>query len=184
VVTGPAQYVSRLPEPGGLFVAFQGRNVDGHDLASHAVAGGALAVLAGRSVGMPAVVVDEVQTALGRLAPVLVDRADGDPAVLGIAPDTRYAVCELSARHVGDVAYFARLKRPGIGRRHVSEVASDVTVINDADNSSPASTSAALRTAVTPAKGRRLAVGLQSLALQFEVDGAMQDHANAERDGK
>jgi UDP-N-acetylmuramoyl-tripeptide--D-alanyl-D-alanine ligase len=443
VVTGPAQYDSRLLEPGGLFVAFQGQNVDGHDFASRAVAGGAVAVLAGRPVGVPAVVVDDVQAALGRLASVLVDRADGDLAVTGvtgpvgktttkdllgrlgptvappgnlyneiglpttvsrIAPDTRYAVCELSARRVGDVAYLARLVRPRIGvvtnigdshlsefgslerttaakaeliealppdghavlnaddhrvagmaarsaapvtffgtgatadvraedirtdplgrfsfrlctpagsarvtlrligehyvsnalaaaaatlpftddvamiadalsgsdrvsagRMHVSEAAADVTVINDAYNSSPASTSAALRTAATPAKGRRLvavlghmselgpdspqhhtelgsaaadagvryligvgnadaghivstavargvqaehvsdapaalelvrrrraagdvvlvkgahALGLESPAQQLEVDGATQDHANAERNGK
>jgi UDP-N-acetylmuramoyl-tripeptide--D-alanyl-D-alanine ligase len=46
--------------------------------------------------------------------------------------------------------------RVSAGRMHVSETASDVTVINDAYNSSPASTSAVLRTAVTLAKGRRL----------------------------
>jgi UDP-N-acetylmuramyl pentapeptide synthase len=224
-------------------VAFQGQNVDGHDFASRAVAGGAVAVLAGRPVGMPAVVVDDVQVALGRRASVLVDRADGDLAVSGS-------------------------DRVSAGRMHVSETASDVTVINDAYSSSPASTSAALRTAVTLAKGRRLvavlghmselgpdspqhhtelgsaaadagvryltgvgnadagrivstavargvdaehvpdapaalelvrrrwaagdvvlvkgshALGLQSLAQQLEVDGATQDHANAERNGK
>jgi UDP-N-acetylmuramyl pentapeptide synthase len=264
LVTGPAQYDSRLLEPGGPFVAFQGQNVDGHDFASRAVAGGAVAVLAGRPVGAPAVVVDDVQAALGRLASVLVDRADGDLAVIGVTGSV--------GKTTDDVAMIADAlsgsDRVSAGRMHVSEAASDVTVINDAYNSSPASTSAALRTAITLARGRRLvavlghmselgpdspqhhtelgsaaadagvryligvgnadaghivstavargvqaehvpdapaalelvrrrwaagdvvlvkgahALGLESLAQQLEVNGATQDHANAERNGK
>ena len=38
VVTGPAFLDSRSPEPGGLFVAFVGERVDGHDYAATAVA--------------------------------------------------------------------------------------------------------------------------------------------------
>ena len=48
MVTGPAQSDSRLIEPGGLFVALPGQSVDGHDFASRAMAGGGVAVLAGR----------------------------------------------------------------------------------------------------------------------------------------
>jgi len=157
LVTGPARYDSRLIEPGDLFVAFPGEKVDGHDFAARAVAGGAAAVLAGRSVGVPAIVVEDVRAGLGRLARALVDRAD-DLAVVGITgsvgktttkdllgqtlarlgptvappgnlnneiglpatvslitPETRYLVCELGARHVGDVAYLAGLVKPRIG---------------------------------------------------------------------
>ena len=67
-VTGPAFLDSRSPEPGGLFVALAGEHVDGHDYVPQAIAAGAAAVLAGRDVDAPAVVVDDVQTALGRLA--------------------------------------------------------------------------------------------------------------------
>jgi UDP-N-acetylmuramoyl-tripeptide--D-alanyl-D-alanine ligase len=48
---------SRAVGPGGLFAALPGERVDGHDFAAAAVAGGAVAVLAGREVDAPAVVV-------------------------------------------------------------------------------------------------------------------------------
>jgi UDP-N-acetylmuramoyl-tripeptide--D-alanyl-D-alanine ligase len=77
LVTGPACYDSRLIEPQGLFAAFAGQNVDGHDFVGPAMAGG-----------------------------------------------------EISARHVGDVAYLSRLVRPrvgvvtNIGVSHLSEFGS------------------------------------------------------------
>ena len=157
MVTGPARYDSRLIEPGDLFVAFPGQNVDGHDFAARAVADGAAVVLAGRPVGVPAVVVDDVQAGLGRLAAALVARAR-ELAVVGvtgsygkttvkdllgqvlgrlgptvappgnlnneiglpttvslITPETRYLVCEMGARNVGDIAYLAGLVRPQVG---------------------------------------------------------------------
>jgi UDP-N-acetylmuramoyl-tripeptide--D-alanyl-D-alanine ligase len=67
-VTGPAFLDSRRVEPGGLFVAFAGEHVDGHDFAAGAVRDGAAAVLASRPVGVAAVLVPDVQEALGRLA--------------------------------------------------------------------------------------------------------------------
>jgi len=48
VVTGPVEYDSRRVEPGGLFVAFPGEQVDGHDYAAGAYAAGAVAVLGTR----------------------------------------------------------------------------------------------------------------------------------------
>ncbi len=68
LVTGPAAVDSRAVAPGGLFAATAGARVDGHDYAAKAVAGGAVAVLASRPVGVPALVVADVQTALGALA--------------------------------------------------------------------------------------------------------------------
>ena len=73
-VTGPAFLDSRVVEPGGLFVAFIGERADGHDHAAAAVASGAAAVLAGRPVGVPAVVVPDPGEALARLARHLLDR--------------------------------------------------------------------------------------------------------------
>ncbi|MDX3074233.1 UDP-N-acetylmuramoyl-tripeptide--D-alanyl-D-alanine ligase [Streptomyces sp. MI02-7b] len=73
-VTGSVEIDSRQVQPGGLFVAFQGERVDGHDYAERAVAAGAVAVLAARPVGVPAIVVDDVQIALGRLAKHVIER--------------------------------------------------------------------------------------------------------------
>ncbi|MGH3096186.1 MAG: UDP-N-acetylmuramoyl-tripeptide--D-alanyl-D-alanine ligase [Streptosporangiales bacterium] len=67
-VTGPVVVDSREVQPGGLFVAVPGERVDGHEFAAAAVASGAAGVLATRSVGVPAVVVDDTVAALGRLA--------------------------------------------------------------------------------------------------------------------
>ncbi|GGR72320.1 UDP-N-acetylmuramoyl-tripeptide--D-alanyl-D-alanine ligase [Streptomyces humidus] len=67
-VTGPVVRDSREVEPGSLFVAFVGERVDGHDYAAQVVEAGAAAVLASRPVGVPAIVVDDVQAALGALA--------------------------------------------------------------------------------------------------------------------
>jgi UDP-N-acetylmuramoyl-tripeptide--D-alanyl-D-alanine ligase len=82
-VTGPVVTDSREIGPGGLFVARQGEAQDGHDFASAAVAAGAVAVLAARPVGVPAVVVDDTEVAFGRLARAVVDRLP-DLAVVGV----------------------------------------------------------------------------------------------------
>lgn len=68
VVSGAAFLDSRTPEPGGLFVAFAGELVDGHDYAVAAVEGGAAAVLGTRATGVPTVLVDDARAALQRLA--------------------------------------------------------------------------------------------------------------------
>lgn len=77
VVTGPVVVDSRQVEHGSLFVALPGEQVDGHDFAGAAVRAGASLVLAARPVTqegpggpveLPAVVVDDVEKALGDLA--------------------------------------------------------------------------------------------------------------------
>ncbi|MGK5694122.1 UDP-N-acetylmuramoyl-tripeptide--D-alanyl-D-alanine ligase [Streptomyces sp. URMC 128] len=73
-VTGPVVRDSREAGPGSLFVAFAGERVDGHDFAAAVVEAGAVAVLGTRPVGVPAIVVDDVQTALGALARHVVQR--------------------------------------------------------------------------------------------------------------
>ena len=67
-VTGPAFLDTRQVVPGGLFAAFDGDNVDGHDYAASAVDAGAAAMLGSRDVGVPAVLVSDVEAALGALA--------------------------------------------------------------------------------------------------------------------
>ena len=74
VVDGPAFLDSRKPVPGGLFAAFDGENVDGHDFAAGAVAAGAAAMLGSRDVGVPGVIVPDVEAALGKLARELLRR--------------------------------------------------------------------------------------------------------------
>lgn len=73
-VTGPVVTDTRELGPGGLFVARQGEARDGHDFAAAAVEAGAVAVLAERPVGVPAVVVDDTEVAFGRLARAVLDR--------------------------------------------------------------------------------------------------------------
>ncbi|MET9169632.1 MULTISPECIES: UDP-N-acetylmuramoyl-tripeptide--D-alanyl-D-alanine ligase [Streptomyces] len=73
-VTGPVVRDSREVVPGSLFAAFVGERVDGHDFAPQVVEAGAVAVLASRPVGVPAIVVEDVQSALGALARHVVAR--------------------------------------------------------------------------------------------------------------
>jgi len=73
-VTGPVEYDSRKIVAGGLFAAFEGEKVDGHDFAGTAVAAGAAAVLSTRDTGQPGVVVAEPLSALAALAHAVVGR--------------------------------------------------------------------------------------------------------------
>ncbi|ULP49301.1 UDP-N-acetylmuramoyl-tripeptide--D-alanyl-D-alanine ligase [Mycolicibacter virginiensis] len=60
VVTGTVEFDSRRIAPGALFLALPGARADGHDHAVSAVDAGAVAVLAARPVGVPAIVVEPV----------------------------------------------------------------------------------------------------------------------------
>ncbi|MCG6493160.1 UDP-N-acetylmuramoyl-tripeptide--D-alanyl-D-alanine ligase [Kitasatospora sp. A2-31] len=108
LVTGPVEVDSRKMRPGGLFVAFAGERVDGHDYADRAVAAGAVAVLASRPVGVPAVLVDSVVDALGKLARAVVARAEGTAvvALTGSAgkTSTKDLIAQLLQRH-GETVY-------------------------------------------------------------------------------
>lgn len=73
-VTGSVEFDSRRVGPGGLFAAFAGANVDGHDFAEQAVTSGAVAVLGTRATAAPTIVVADTRVALGRLARAVVDR--------------------------------------------------------------------------------------------------------------
>ncbi|MCC0098637.1 UDP-N-acetylmuramoyl-tripeptide--D-alanyl-D-alanine ligase [Streptomyces flavotricini] len=81
-ITGPVVIDSRQVEAGSLFAAFAGEHVDGHDYAERAVASGAAAVLAARPVGVPAIVVADVEKALGALARAVVGRLGTDVVAL------------------------------------------------------------------------------------------------------
>jgi UDP-N-acetylmuramoyl-tripeptide--D-alanyl-D-alanine ligase len=82
-VTAGVEYDSRKILPGGLFVAFAGEQVDGHDYAARAVAAGAAAVLSTRETGEPGVVVAEPLAALAALAHAVLERLT-DLTVVGL----------------------------------------------------------------------------------------------------
>ena len=107
LVTAPSAVDSREVVPGGLFAATAGANVDGHDYAAGAVAGGAAAVLASRPVGVPALVVEDVQLALGLLARHLLGRIS--PTVIGLTGSvgkttTKDLLAQVLERHAATVA--------------------------------------------------------------------------------
>ena len=85
-ITGTVEFDSRRVTPGGLFLALPGARADGHDHAASAVAAGAVAVLAARPVGVPAIVVQPnaraAQRRDGGLAGVLEHDADGSGAAV------------------------------------------------------------------------------------------------------
>lgn len=83
-VVGRVVADSRAVEPGGLFVAVPGERVDGHDFAAEAVRAGAVAVLAQRPLGVPAVVVEDTVEGLGALARAALDRLEPRPVVVGV----------------------------------------------------------------------------------------------------
>ncbi|MEV4948311.1 UDP-N-acetylmuramoyl-tripeptide--D-alanyl-D-alanine ligase [Streptomyces sp. NPDC053755] len=106
LVTGPVVIDSREVKTGSLFVAFPGERVDGHDYAERAVEAGAAAVLAARPVGVPAIVVDDVQTALGALARAVVERLGTDVVALtGSAgkTSTKDLIAQVLQRHAPTV---------------------------------------------------------------------------------
>jgi UDP-N-acetylmuramoyl-tripeptide--D-alanyl-D-alanine ligase len=80
-VTGTVEFDSRAVGPGGLFLALPGARSDGHDHAASAVAAGAVAVLAARPVGVPAIVVAP-EGASGSRAGVLEHDPDGSGAAV------------------------------------------------------------------------------------------------------
>lgn len=80
-VTGTVEFDSRAVGPGGLFLALPGARSDGHDHAGAAIAAGAVAVLAARPVGVPAVVVAPAGASRSR-AGVLEHDPDGSGAAV------------------------------------------------------------------------------------------------------
>jgi UDP-N-acetylmuramoyl-tripeptide--D-alanyl-D-alanine ligase len=66
---------SRKIEPGGLFVAFNGEKVDGHDYVTAVTEAGATASLTTRPIeGSPCIVVENTQAALGELARLVISK--------------------------------------------------------------------------------------------------------------
>lgn len=83
-VTAPAVLDGRLSQPGGLFVAFDGEQVDGHEFADQAARAGAVAVLGTRPTTLPTVVTADTKRALQALAVHVVARLRGQLDVIGV----------------------------------------------------------------------------------------------------
>ncbi|MGX1365269.1 UDP-N-acetylmuramoyl-tripeptide--D-alanyl-D-alanine ligase [Streptomyces canus] len=83
-VTAPAVLDGRQAEQGGLFVAFTGEHVDGHDYAEQAGRAGAVAVLGSRPTPLPTVVVEDTRAALQALALHVVGRLREGLTVFGL----------------------------------------------------------------------------------------------------
>lgn len=81
-VRGTVEFDSRRITPGGLFLALPGARADGHDHAAAAVAAGAVAVLAARPVGVPAIVVAPAAGPAARTPGVLEHDTDGSGAAV------------------------------------------------------------------------------------------------------
>jgi len=84
-VTAPAVLDGRQAEPGGLFAAFAGEHVDGHDYAVQAGRAGAVAVLGSRPTPLPTVVAGDARAALQALAVRVVARLRGGLTVAGLS---------------------------------------------------------------------------------------------------
>ncbi|MFD3705199.1 UDP-N-acetylmuramoyl-tripeptide--D-alanyl-D-alanine ligase [Nocardia sp. NPDC058658] len=82
LVTGSVEFDSRRIGSGDLFLALPGANSDGHDYAAQAVAAGAVAVLAARPVGVPAIVVAPELGSVPATSVALSSDADGSGAAV------------------------------------------------------------------------------------------------------
>jgi UDP-N-acetylmuramoyl-tripeptide--D-alanyl-D-alanine ligase len=80
-ITGTVEFDSRKITPGGLFLALPGARSDGHDHAAAAVQAGAVAVLAARPVGVPAILL-RPSAAVDPRAGVLEHDVDGSGAAV------------------------------------------------------------------------------------------------------
>jgi UDP-N-acetylmuramoyl-tripeptide--D-alanyl-D-alanine ligase len=78
LIDGPVVTDSREAGPDGLYVARVGEHADGHAYVAAARDRGAVAALTSHPVPeLPSVVVEDVQTAFGRVAHAVLDKADG-----------------------------------------------------------------------------------------------------------
>lgn len=103
-VTGFVEFDSRKVTSGSLFVALPGARVDGHDFAKKAIEQGAVAVLAARPVGVPAVVLEPQGRVTGDSANADIYANDEDgsaAAVIGALSDLAREVTSRLAAEQG-----------------------------------------------------------------------------------
>ena len=83
IASAPVEFDSRRIVPGGLFLAFAGAHVDGHDFVPAALAAGAVAAIVTRPCGLPSIEVDDPLAAIAALAGYVVRRLP-DVVVVGV----------------------------------------------------------------------------------------------------
>ncbi|WJY97923.1 UDP-N-acetylmuramoyl-tripeptide--D-alanyl-D-alanine ligase [Corynebacterium fournieri] len=100
-VTGFVEFDSRKIGPGGLFIAFPGARVDGHDFVGKAAEAGAAASLTTREVGAPAVIVEKRPPREGDNSDLATNDPDGSAAgvVDGMSKLAAEVARELTAHH-------------------------------------------------------------------------------------
>lgn len=100
-VTGFVEFDSRKIGPGGLFVAFPGARVDGHDYVDKAAQAGAAAALTTKEVGSPAVIVEKLPPREGDNSDLAANDPDGSAAgvVDGMSKLAAAVARELSDEH-------------------------------------------------------------------------------------
>ena len=100
-VTGFVEFDSRKIGPGGLFVAFPGARVDGHDFVDKAAEAGAAASLTTREVGRPAVIVEKLPPREGDNSDLAANDPDGSAAgvVNGMSKLASAVARELTNNH-------------------------------------------------------------------------------------
>jgi UDP-N-acetylmuramoyl-tripeptide--D-alanyl-D-alanine ligase len=98
-VPGSVEFDSRRIGSGDLFLALPGEHSDGHEFAAAAIAAGAVAVLAARPVGVPAIVVAPASGAVPATSVALSHDSDGSGAAVlaALAALARTSVERLSA---------------------------------------------------------------------------------------
>ncbi|MFI2478032.1 UDP-N-acetylmuramoyl-tripeptide--D-alanyl-D-alanine ligase [Nocardia xishanensis] len=98
-VTGSVEFDSRRIGSGDLFLALPGERADGHEYAAAAVAAGAVAVLAARPVGVPAIVVTPSPGQVPATSVALIHDSDGSGAAVlaALAALARASVERLTA---------------------------------------------------------------------------------------
>ncbi|MCP2278891.1 UDP-N-acetylmuramoyl-tripeptide--D-alanyl-D-alanine ligase [Nocardia amikacinitolerans] len=98
-VTGSVEFDSRRIGSGDLFLALPGERVDGHEYAAAAVDAGAVAVLAARPVGVPAIVVTPSPGTVPATSVALIHDSDGSGAAVlaALAALARASVERLTA---------------------------------------------------------------------------------------
>jgi UDP-N-acetylmuramoyl-tripeptide--D-alanyl-D-alanine ligase len=142
-VTGAVEFDSRRINPGDLFLALPGEHVDGHDYAAAAVAAGAVAVLAARPVGVPAIVVEPLPAGTAgrdRAMPANAMPANAMPAnAMALAHDT-------DGSGAAVLVALARLARVSVDRL----VAGGLTVVGVTGSSGKTSTKDLLAQVLAP----------------------------------
>ena len=100
-VTGFVEFDSRKIGPGGLFVAFPGARVDGHDFVDKAAEAGAAAALTTREVGRPSVIVEKLKPRQDDNSDLAANDPDGSAAgvVEGMSRLAAAVARELTGEH-------------------------------------------------------------------------------------